>query len=72
MTLDADSFVQLCERLRPLGVVKVEGHGFSAVFVPPTQPAQKPFTPPKQAAQEPPIDNAKARELFRQRELGHV
>ena len=32
MTLDADSFVQLCERLRALGMVKVEGFGFSAVF----------------------------------------
>ena len=47
MTLDADSFVQLCERLRALGMVKVEGFGFSAVFdVPSLRASQaKPLEP---------------------------
>lgn len=29
---DADSFGSLCERLRKIGLVKIEGHGYSAVF----------------------------------------
>lgn len=69
---DADSFVALCKQLRELGAVKIEGHGYTAVFVPQQPAAAKPFTPPKQPIREAPLSDADARELLRQRELGLV
>lgn len=45
MSPEAASFLALCKELRKLGVCKLDGHGFSAVFVPASGP-QSPLTPP--------------------------
>lgn len=40
MTLDSESFLQLCQKLRKLGATRVEAFGFSAEFGPKVAPAQ--------------------------------
>jgi hypothetical protein len=72
MAVDAESFLALCKELRTLGACKVEGWGFSAVFVPADGAhLPKPATPAKKAAKrsdEP--TSAEKREAMYKRELG--
>jgi hypothetical protein len=32
MSVDSDSFLKLCQKLRDMGAVKIEGYGFCAIF----------------------------------------
>lgn len=46
MTIDGEAFIRLCKELRELGALKVEGHGFVAVFSPaPTLATVRPIAP---------------------------
>jgi hypothetical protein len=75
---DADTFAQLCERLRKIGVVKIDGNGFSAVFdlSHRTQPApttvELPTAAAAKAGRKKAVPEEKLREEFYARELGKV
>lgn len=71
---DYAKFAQLCERLRPQGLLKIEGYGFSAVFDlqrPGAEP-RKPIAPvvPARAAAAKKLTDEQLTELAYQEELG--
>lgn len=75
LSADAQSFLDLASAVRALGAVKLEKteHGYAVVFDVPsraqaiTREPVPPKVPPKKPANE-----AEARELLRQRELGKI
>ena len=77
MSLDAESFLSLCEKLRAMGATRIEGYGFIALFpdsAPRTRTAAAPAAGQKQAkakrAAPERVSDEELRELARRRELG--